>query len=980
MKKFFLGIFLTVLLCQNVKAQEFSTIDPSLRQEMNKEQGDELIRVNIILKSQYDQTEMRSKSNAFPTKAAKRAFVIDELKRFSKETQNDLSSLLNRLEKERQISDIKSFWIVNAVNCYATPEAIEALGAHPDVLTIGYDKEEQALFGDENPMPAEPSREIAANVVKVQADQVWDLGYTGEGVVVAVLDTGVNYDHADLQGNMWEHPDYPYHGYNFVGNNNNPKDDHGHGSHCAGTVAGQGASGSQTGMAPDAKIMALKILNSEGGGTAVSVWCTAIEFAVEHGAHVLSLSVGYAYGNNYNNQSQMLRNTMVNVLEAGVVASVAAGNEREYLNWGYPVPRNVRTPGNCPPPWLHPDQTTTGGTSAVVCIGATDNSDQAAYFTSMGPVTWQSISGYDDYPYNPGMGLIRPDVCAPGVNVKSLVYYNNTGYTLNSGTSMATPGVAGVMALMLSKNPELTPAEISEILETTAVPLSTTKSNTFGSGRIDALAAVNAVEESGFNIVFEEVSIDDIQGNKNERLNPGETVYLNVSMKNKLDLPANNVEVVLTTDDELVTIVAGNANFGDFEGGEIKNLDQIFTITLSEDAEAFHEIKFKLEAQCEEGSKKSSFSIEVYDAVMEILQADLLENSGKPEEEESDVRLYLANKGNEAAYISEAKISSESPYLTINKEAQSYGYVEPGQFKYRVYNITLAEDIPSNIDKISFTTIMTDENGKTIEDQGFIYLENAPDPVVVCNPIVDFTATVNQSAVELTWKAGGENADSYFVYCDGEFLVRTTETSYTHSDGIGEGMYLFCIEVLYSDGCTSELTCTEAVSECAAPLNLEGEAISDSEILLSWNAPAGEERSYNIYRDSELIVANTTETSFIDTELDPSVIYCYTIASVCHGDLESELTDELCLSPVGIDALENGLRIYPNPAYTVFYVEGENLKDIAVYNMLGRQIEKIDRCENKISFDLSSYAPGVYLIEITTTENVKINRKIVVAR
>ena len=111
---------------------------------------------------------------------------------------------------------------------------------------------------------------------------------------------------------------------------------------------------------------------------------------------------------------------------------------------------------------------------------------------------WTDVSQYHDYPYSSGsstnIGLIRPDVCAPGVNIKSLDMSTTNGYCLKSGTSMATPCVAGTIALMLSKNPELTPEQIDEILERTAVPLSAHKNNDFGSGRIDALAAVNAIE------------------------------------------------------------------------------------------------------------------------------------------------------------------------------------------------------------------------------------------------------------------------------------------------------------------------------------------------------------------------------------------------------------------------------------------------------------------------------------------------------
>ena len=127
-----------------------------------------------------------------------------------------------------------------------------------------------------------------------------------------------------------------------------------------------------------------------------------------------------------------------------------------------------------------------------MAIGAVDYNDAAANFTSQGPVTWQDTE-FDDYPYNPGIGLIRPDVCAPGVNIKSLDYNNISGYSELSGTSQATPCVAGIVALMLNKNPELIPAQICQILEETSVKLTPTKSNITGVGRVDALAAVNTV-------------------------------------------------------------------------------------------------------------------------------------------------------------------------------------------------------------------------------------------------------------------------------------------------------------------------------------------------------------------------------------------------------------------------------------------------------------------------------------------------------
>ena len=475
-------------------AQGIFKIEETLQQEITQHERNEKLRINIILSEQYDQTEMRNKTQFIKNKEEKRSFIINELKKFSQVSQQNLIMFLSDMETKSAVSNIQSLWIVNMITCYASIETIETLSLHSDVLIIGWDNEQYMLPEEWEPIPTELTREIPYNITKVQANLVWALGYLGQNVIVAIIDTGVNYDHNDLAGNMWTHPNFPYYGWNFVSNNNNPMDDRGHGTHCAGTVAGQGSSGSQTGMAPNAKIMAVKVWNSKGSGT-TSQMCAGIQFAAEHGAHVINMSGGVEGGGTEAERIQF-RNTMVNVLNLGIISTIPAGNEGreeppEKFRYIDP-PNSIRVPGNCPPPWLHPDQTLQGGLTAVICVGATYQNDYIAAYSSRGPVTWQHITGFNDYAYNPGMGLIRPDVCAPGVGIKSLDYANNSGYTNKDGTSMAAPCVAGAIALMISAQPNLTPAEICEILETTALPLSTSKSNIYGSGRIDAYAAVCA--------------------------------------------------------------------------------------------------------------------------------------------------------------------------------------------------------------------------------------------------------------------------------------------------------------------------------------------------------------------------------------------------------------------------------------------------------------------------------------------------------
>ena len=454
-------------------------------------------KINIILKEQSNVTELMRKADAFPNKAVRREFVVNTLKQQAEAAQSDLIHLLKEMEINGLVEEIGPLWIVNSVSCYADDAVIPEIKTRGDILNV-YPCEQLPLLDDGQAIPAErgDGREIAENLLQVNANQVWELGYTGEGVLIGLIDTGARLDHADLQGRLWDGgAEYPNHGYDFYSHDNDPSDTHGHGTHVAGTIVGMGASGTQTGVAPDAKIMVLKVFHGEDNLTEPTMWVEAMQFAVEHGADVLNMSLGQPLPDA--GVKLMMRQACDNTLAAGVVAAVCAGNSRQ-IQMLAPVPYNIWSPGDCPPPHLHEDQMSNpGGTSCVICVGAVNNNDGLGDFSSEGPSVWTDVSQYNDYPYSTGsstnIGLIRPDVCAPGVNVKSLDINSTNSYCLKSGTSMATPCVAGTIALMLSKNPELTPAEIDEILERTAVHLSEHKSNDFGSGRIDALAAVNAV-------------------------------------------------------------------------------------------------------------------------------------------------------------------------------------------------------------------------------------------------------------------------------------------------------------------------------------------------------------------------------------------------------------------------------------------------------------------------------------------------------
>ena len=290
MRKLFLCLIIALVASGIACAQNI--IDPELQSVLDQK-SNEKISINIIFKSQLDRADLRERSNQYVDKETKRQAVIKELKNFSEETQQGVLSVIKSAESKNEVSDVVCHWLSNSITCTTTRDVIEKLAKRDDILLIGHNCDRNALM-NEAISAAEEGKEITENVVQVNAPKVWDLGYTGKGVLVAILDTGVNYEHPDLADHLWDGgSQYPNHGYNSYDNNKITKDNRGHGSHCAGTICGDGSGEKQTGIAPNATLMCIKALN-DNGNTNASAIISGMEFAIEHGAAVLSMSLGIA--------------------------------------------------------------------------------------------------------------------------------------------------------------------------------------------------------------------------------------------------------------------------------------------------------------------------------------------------------------------------------------------------------------------------------------------------------------------------------------------------------------------------------------------------------------------------------------------------------------------------------------------------------------------------------------------------------------
>jgi serine protease AprX len=465
-----------------------AAIEPALTARMQHLAGDEFIPIIIRLSEQVDPAALEADALQVG-RTARREWVCSQLKAVSQRSQKDILSYLETMACQDRAKDIVSLWIVNAVSAKVRKDVVYELANIAGVIAISLDSE---CFHASGEVPAGPrdgpaGREVVWGVQKIQANQVWSLGYTGRGVIVGILDTGVSWAHQDLNDHLWDGGTlYPAHGYDFVNRDNYPSDDHGHGTHVAGIVAGDGTAGSQTGVAPDARIMTIKVLNASGAGSLTWI-IEGLQFAIDHGADIVNMSLGADSAGNATKDycRDMCRIAYV----ADVPLTISAGNGKGGSNH-YAIPYDITCPGDVPAPWFAPN----GGHNAVISAGATDEADVIAGFSSYGPTQWNT-NMYTDYTYPPG--LKKPDVTAPGVNIISLLYNNMSGYTSMSGTSMAAPHLAGTIALMLEKNHFLTCREIDSLIENTALDLGAAgRDNYYGAGRINALNAVNAVVPS----------------------------------------------------------------------------------------------------------------------------------------------------------------------------------------------------------------------------------------------------------------------------------------------------------------------------------------------------------------------------------------------------------------------------------------------------------------------------------------------------
>lgn len=363
--------------------------------------------------------------------------------------------------------------LIDAFAAELTPEQFAKLAQKaPQGVTIHLDEAVHAYQPVEldRPETLDPKQPVLAQdnaIATLGIDKIWEQGYKGKGVGIAVIDTGI-YPHPDYKDRIvgWK---------SWTDGKAEPNDPQGHGTHVAGDALGDGtmSDGKFMGPAPEAHLIGIAVLDKHGLGRLSDI-IKGVQWAVskkdELDIDIINMSLGGPVFDSYTNDPVAL--SVGKAVEAGIVAAVAGGNSG-------PKPSTIGTPGN------HPAAFTVGALNDKGTLTRAD--DDVAQFSSRGPTTVD--------------GLVKPDILSPGVNItaanapgsaldKAAVPHVGTGYITISGTSMATPIMAGVIATILSANPNLSPAQVKEIFMATADPLAGVDANSQGSGVVDAQEAL----------------------------------------------------------------------------------------------------------------------------------------------------------------------------------------------------------------------------------------------------------------------------------------------------------------------------------------------------------------------------------------------------------------------------------------------------------------------------------------------------------
>jgi subtilisin family serine protease len=840
---------------EDLRKEASMKIEPEVMKGLNNE---DLAEVLVYMADQVDaervayatESALSSAMTPYQTKLQVRKGVIEALKDNAELTQ---VNILNYLEKELENGNVVEFTpyhIVNMVYVKATKEVIENLSYMSEVEKI-YENKIHTLGEVKLDSEIKPSdNSLEWNIERVKANEVWALGYDGTGIVVANIDSGVDWTHPALK-NKWRGYD-PTTGaasasgnwFDPVYNAALPADSDEHGTHVMGTMVGQEPDGSnKIGVAPGAKWIAARVFNT-AGSTTDAILLSAAQWILEPGGNpdnapdVVNNSWGGGAG-----IDDWYREAVRAWRAAGIFPVFSAGNQRagEPLPW----PGSISCPANYPESFA---------------VAATDRNDIRASFSKLGP------SPYDE-------SLIKPNISAPGASIRSSV--PGGGYQGGwSGTSMSAPAISGTVALLLSANASLSIEDMEDIIQNTARPLTDSTypaapNMGYGYGMVDAFEAVSSIA-TGTGYISGRVLVPGEDAS--EATITHEQEIFETYMGSDIEILAEISDDVAITEAELLVKQQGKSYWmvapmnrisGDHKNGMYKG-------TITHDMLMGDSIVYKIKVRDYAGDVvvTSDYKIDIEFGVIPGEYTQGFENNAN-------------------GWIFDGAWEWGVP-----------SNVGPKPFEgEKLAATTLDGNYPNNADSWMITPPidLRDANLETASLRFYEWynMQNSYDKgyVLITN---DYGETWTESRPVITgireeWKEALVNLDSYIGSKDPVFVAfRFTSNASTQA----VGWYIDNVRLMAQDN-----------DAPAIPANLTAE-VGLTGIKLSWNhSPDADLSHYNIYRsetsgEGYVKIGETTSNNYQDTEGTVGTTYYYVLNAVDFSGNISGYAQEVSAVPV----------------------------------------------------------------------------------
>lgn len=445
-------------------------VAPDLAQALRQAGPDEVFEVFVLMDPQPDWAYVRT----LPTYKERVDYLRDLARVSQAALRRDLAS--GKIQAEA----FRAYWSFNGFRMKVTRAELEKILARNDVYWVERVPQYVLFRGTPSKTPPPTVDKIAPwNIRRINADDLWNMGITGQGVILGILDSGFDTTHPALSGKFIRLQD-------FTPDGNPASDGIGHGTHTSGTIAGgdgpaNGLTSTDIGVAPGANLVGAKVFDNTGAGSGdfsgAFQWIASLKADSGLDIRAVNNSWGICGGGNLVHWNDVLLWWNLDILP------VFANGNADYTCSG-PYYGSVSSPADYP---------------TAVGVGATASNDYLADFSQWGPAPDQSPWNNPAYWYTPDWNLLKPDVSAPGVGVNSSV--PGGSYQAWDGTSMASPHVTGAVALLIQANPFLTKYDLYQLLTQSASQTvtcgdcSSYPNNQAGWGRLDVLAAYNMLSQ-----------------------------------------------------------------------------------------------------------------------------------------------------------------------------------------------------------------------------------------------------------------------------------------------------------------------------------------------------------------------------------------------------------------------------------------------------------------------------------------------------